>query len=84
MDLIPLSNKCGLSLCIQGTRDKVSDELHKARFIPVYTGNTSLQGSIPINFTVYPCVYREHNCNKRRKSENAGLSLCIQGTHNAS
>ena len=29
---------------------------------------------------VYPCVYREHKTQFTRNFQNAGLSLCIQGT----
>ena len=32
---------------------------------------------------VYPCVYREHSTATHELTKNAGLSLCIQGTHSA-
>ena len=50
----------GLSLCIQGTPPKVRFIPANVRFIPVYTGNTNLKNSSGSDFTVYPCVYREH------------------------
>ena len=51
----------GLSLCIQGTLEFGQLLEKKARFIPVYTGNTNDNCLEFINFTVYPCVYREHS-----------------------
>ena len=50
------------------------------RFIPVYTGNTSISWSSSISSAVYPCVYREHAVAVSTLSPVAGLSLCIQGT----
>ena len=51
---------CGLSLCIQGTRSAGVRNDSSIRFIPVYTGNTMLAGSLKTKSSVYPCVYREH------------------------
>ena len=50
------------------------------RFIPVYTGNTSLRKSAQRWETVYPCVYREHFIFYHPDLAVCGLSLCIQGT----
>ena len=50
----------GLSLCIQGTLVFPIRTPLPARFIPVYTGNTEIIFKLPVQHTVYPCVYREH------------------------
>ena len=50
----------GLSLCIQGTPNHQWVGLAEARFIPVYTGNTTGQLCTKSLYPVYPCVYREH------------------------
>ena len=46
----------------------------------MYTGNTVYDVFKSADFTVYPCVYREHICPRCRVSRQPGLSLCIQGT----
>ena len=46
----------------------------------MYTGNTRDIFSLAIIFTVYPCVYREHQKKPVRNFKLSGLSLCIQGT----
>ena len=70
----------GLSLCIQGTLLLIFKICVRARFIPVYTGNTCRLRHYARPNAVYPCVYREH-FNTLKHSENpSGLSLCIQGT----
>ena len=74
-------SECGLSLCIQGTHQVVSQYLVLIRFIPVYTGNTEKPSSSINNLTVYPCVYREHISQPPPCFLARGLSLCIQGTH---
>ena len=71
---------CGLSLCIQGTQYKNSGAWIFGRFIPVYTGNTSIILKISHRCPVYPCVYREHVILTIIIAGNIGLSLCIQGT----
>ena len=38
-----VSGGCGLSLCIQGTRKQNNPDFHVYWFIPVYTGNTSVE-----------------------------------------
>ena len=58
--------------------------LQDARFIPVYTGNTRQCRIYLIMLSVYPCVYREHKRMDARTNSWVGLSLCIQGTLNAS
>ena len=70
----------GLSLCIQGTLFIRPNPRALGRFIPVYTGNTRAFPSVPCHQSVYPCVYREHIMNPSSSIENAGLSLCVQGT----
>ena len=50
----------GLSLCVQGTLVGLIWQLVKKRFIPVCTGNTRAIIHNGKNWTVYPCVYREH------------------------
>ena len=50
------------------------------RFIPVYTGNIQLRHLALMQYTVYPCVYREHVLPSRAGHCGGGLSLCIQGT----
>ena len=52
--------KSGLSLCIQGTQYISFHAVINLRFIPVYTGNTSLFNVMVTVSSVYPCVYREH------------------------
>ena len=71
----------GLSLCIQGTLYREWSPKYKARFIPVYTGNTSEKWEPVYEVTVYPCVYREHISIIILDWIGNGLSLCIQGTH---
>ena len=51
----------GLSLCIQGTHATFNTMEGDLRFIPVYTGNTSVTTISMSSFSVYPCVYREHS-----------------------
>ena len=70
----------GLSLCIQGTQVLVTVSFDLIRFIPVYTGNTPVSCWYRFILPVYPCVYREHEENVLAKANDAGLSLCIQGT----
>ena len=71
---------CGLSLCIQGTPLLICAVANVCRFIPVYTGNTSIISCTVNKIAVYPCVYREHvHCPNVNNCVN-GLSLCIQGT----
>ena len=70
----------GLSLCIQGTLMKSIEKKNQHRFIPVYTGNTVIVLRNPDEFTVYPCVYREHTFLILLSYRVPGLSLCIQGT----
>ena len=70
----------GLSLCIQGTLARYLEHAASARFIPVYTGNTSSILLSGVNSPVYPCVYREHFHRSRNAALNCGLSLCIQRT----
>ena len=72
--------RAGLSLCIQGTLVSLNFDLLPARFIPVHTGNTILTNLALLDFTVYPCAYREHQLYTGRKKNGRGLSLCIQGT----
>ena len=74
------ADKFGLSLCIQGTRYCSGCLFGTCRFIPVYTGNTPSRCFIFTMTTVYPCVYREHRCNRYELMNVIGLSLCIQGT----
>ena len=54
-----LTNR-GLSLCIQGTRQRKTQRRWRIRFIPVYTGNTATTYQLMLSGSVYPCVYREH------------------------
>ena len=70
----------GLSLCIQGTHNNRIHNKIFHRFIPVYTGNTSICYICDKPLTVYPCVYRERRPTPPFLIERAGLSLCIQGT----
>ena len=53
--------RCGLSLCIQGTLVESQAPFARARFIPVYTGNTQTEYPNCRLMSVYPCVYREHH-----------------------
>ena len=46
----------------------------------MYTGNSATLGSIGVVAAVYPCVYRELTNDVKNFVDNAGLSLCIQGT----
>ena len=71
----------GLSLCIQGTLLNKISITDGGRFIPVYTGNTSLINLCTVLPSVYPCVYREHQISLNRPEFTSGLSLCIQGTY---
>ena len=71
---------CGLSLCIQGTPFMQPFLLHIIRFIPVYTGNTTVSSGRITVISVYPCVYREHLVIGTVRFRLPGLSLCIQGT----
>ena len=70
----------GLSLCIQGTLHFPSQYEIRARFIPVYTGNTGGTYATLDAMAVYPCVYREHRFTGLSSQVECGLSLCIQGT----
>ena len=70
----------GLSLCIQGTLTVTNSPRRLLRFIPVYTGNTSWSPDENLEYTVYPCVYREHGELQLNHGFFCGLSLCIQGT----
>ena len=70
----------GLSLCIQGTCSVVVLPNRGGRFIPVYTGNIYEHSGYYEDYTVYPCVYREHRFRYIHFHSNNGLSLCIQGT----
>ena len=47
----------------------------------MYTGNTKKYMNFLQIFSVYPCVYREHQLDTIVAGKKAGLSLCIQGTH---
>ena len=67
-------------MCIQGTHSQQDDVFMRVRFIPVYTGNTCEILCRDAETSVYPCVYREHNCAGRVAPAVRGLSLCIQGT----
>ena len=70
----------GLSLCVQGTFDPLSQFIIVIRFIPVCTGNIL---ALPIMISanpVYPCVYREHSLSSILNFPTDGLSLCVQGT----
>ena len=49
----------GLSLCIQGTLSDDQEAAIAARFIPVYTGNSTCWTCWTCWSSVYPCVYRE-------------------------
>ena len=73
----------GLSLCVQGTLHFVNQGMHRFRFIPVCTGNTSPSSKHSSIISVYPCVYREHDDNLVAEPVKLGLSLCVQGTHSA-
>ena len=70
----------GLSLCVQGTCIAATTLKNLHRFIPVCTGNILTANEVAAVFSVYPCVYREHNCPRNTKCDNCGLSLCVQGT----
>ena len=70
----------GLSLCIQGTHMKHHFGSHHFRFIPVYTGNSSIYLNKYSDDSVYPCVYRELKNPAEEYDTITGLSLCIQGT----
>ena len=50
------------------------------RFIPVYTGNITMNKAFIGALAVYPCVYREHLKRYPFVYRPNGLSLCIQGT----
>ena len=76
-----LLTKAGLSLCVQGTHFVGWLIVWDIRFIPVCTGNTPLASTDARRSTVYPCVYREHKKGERAGFYKAGLSLCVQGTH---
>ena len=71
---------CGLSLCIQGTRQQGAELGSVLRFIPVYTGNSLGNVASHVDVPVYPCVYRELCSSLNREYLRCGLSLCIQGT----
>ena len=73
----------GLSLCIQGTQYSAIHYDVAVRFIPVYTGKTFFNRLYKPTTPVYPCVYREHSRLYFASSALVGLSLCIQGTHQA-
>ena len=70
----------GLSLCIQGTHSFAESWRLINRFIPVYTGNTTVHAIRSSEPSVYPCVYREHQNPAHLTQRWLGLSLCIQGT----
>ena len=70
----------GLSLCIQGTPIDILPLIPSCRFIPVYTGNSSVTFVAASKGSVYPCVYRELNNSPFKSNRYFGLSLCIQGT----
>ena len=80
ISIIICQHDAGLSLCIQGTRISDCQELHRERFIPVYTGNTAIISYSWCQCAVYPCVYREHINTIICTLNIDGLSLCIQGT----
>ena len=70
----------GLSLCVQGTHRRLPQILPTERFIPVCTGNASMNDTARKLGTVYPCVYRERSIISIETSNIPGLSLCVQGT----
>ena len=76
-----ITQKNGLSLCIQGTLQGRNYDKESKRFIPVYTGNTACLVAAGSLSSVYPCVYREHRNRPKTQATLFGLSLCIQGTH---
>ena len=80
IEITRVVNGCGLSLCIQGTLGWPFLVLDPFRFIPVYTGNTTIAAQAEKIKAVYPCVYREHVYFVKQNRIKAGLSLCIQGT----
>ena len=59
----------------------LSSKIFGNRFIPVYTGNMTLNKILSSGVAVYPCVYREHQTYALGTTNRAGLSLCIQGTY---
>ena len=68
-----VSTTSGLSLCIQGTLPSCKFLTWKARFIPVYTGNTWRPLYRLQLKPVYPCVYREHFHCSRNAAFKCGL-----------
>ena len=62
-----------------------AERLAMRAFPPVLKGkigrviNSSLR-QVLTRFTVYPCVYREHDTELGKELWEHGLSLCIQGT----
>ena len=76
----PCHDAIGLSLCIQGTYQKLYLFYFVPRFIPVCTGNMVRSFVSPVVLSVYPCVYREHQAEQVQTDCKIGLSLCVQGT----
>ena len=74
------NSRRGLSLCIQGTSEYSAYLLQLKRFIPVHTGNIGNIFNLYLEYSVYPCAYREHILCLLTRLQNNGLSLCIQGT----
>ena len=70
----------GLSLCVQGTLIHAVSQIQQDRFIPMCIGNTAVNSSKNNNNAVYPYVYREHKRRADFSPNDAGLSLCVQGT----
>ena len=70
----------GISLYLQGTlsASHISPVLY--RYIPVPTGNSTLNRTLVTGLTVYPCTYRELAIFGVAVMNKCGISLYLQGT----
>ena len=70
----------GISLYLQGTRAIVHQHRLGRRYIPVPTGNSGIKKCRSLQYTVYPCTYRELILNPHTLEITDGISLYLQGT----
>ena len=73
----------GISLYLQGTLGPVLNDLYRRRYIPVPTGNSIPKFCSKLAYAVYPCTYRELMWPSFIKNNWCGISLYLQGTHDA-
>ena len=70
----------GISLYLQGTHERSFWLRVCCRYIPVPTGNSSVQPPKYLRLTVYPCTYRELIIKCFTINHACGISLYLQGT----